>query len=672
MKRGRNQRLSLSTPAFQLIRDNIGKIIEKCPDFEIEECKVDNEQKKTAAQIKIKLKHKASLKCTMTLYQTTNSVLVNGSGIEPFCQEVLPKLKDAVKSDLEKRLGRHVKQSSSKSMEDKTDERAQTLAVLSEQINNPQDTNRANQTELVDAPSNVADESKQKIQDTSKYCNLLDGNNNDEGNSCPFCPNESNNQMILCNNCQHWIHYLCSQLPDDQIAVYENEVEKEYQCKNCVGYCFGHISDSTIQNVLSIKIDSFNSDIKMLTEELDRDVALIKDLNSTNKDKDKAIKTFKDNQKSLEIKAHDLNLKCRSQEKEIKALRQHLELIKLNLQTVEKEKLSLQETVMNHEQMNKLLQEEVEKQDQHNKNLFLNEEKKGNLHGKQNIENNTKYSDVVKESREDIHRIDKDCDSCKAGGGIQSICRTCSVSMCKSCTLAHKLMHCFEKNSVEPLFPNQTQGIKEKAGKNSMTLNKGNREEESYTKETSVPQIVVGHVIGRQGWRIKKIQYESNTKIENTHGSVFRITGHQNNITKAIEMIHRVVNEVQMLDKSTEELKNKYLNMREINYTQSRTKYISNKQYKERAHEINQAEPKKCYFYFNKGHCRYGLNCRYSHEETRPRSAFNNHISRPSDRYQRVEENFLTKPLDRNPSVNKKELMTNMLYQMMNYIQQEL
>ena len=66
-------------------------------------------------------------------------------------------------------------------------------------------------------------------------------------------------------------------------------------------------------------------------------------------------------------------------------------------------------------------------------------------------------------------------------------------------------MHCFENHSVEPLFPNQTQGIKEKAGKNSMTLNKGKREEESYTKETSVPQNIVGHVIGRQGWRIKKI-----------------------------------------------------------------------------------------------------------------------------------------------------------------------
>ena len=68
--------------------------------------------------------------------------------------------------------------------------------------------------------------------------------------------------------------------------------------------------------------------------------------------------------------------------KKIKAQRQHLqhlELIRSNLQTVEKEKISLQETVMNHEQMNKLLQEEVEKQDQHNKNLFLNEEKNGIL-----------------------------------------------------------------------------------------------------------------------------------------------------------------------------------------------------------------------------------------------------------------------------------------------------
>ena len=127
-------------------------------------------------------------------------------------------------------------------------------------------------------------------------------------------------------------------------------------------------------------------------------------------------------------------------------------------------------------------------------------------------------------------------------------------------------MHCFENHSVEPLFPNQTQEIKEKVWKNPITQNKGKREEESYTKETSVPQNLVGHVIGRQGWRIKKIQYESNTKIENTHGSVYRITRHQNNVTKAIEMIHRVVNEVQMLDKSTEELENKYLNKRERNY----------------------------------------------------------------------------------------------------------
>lgn len=106
-----------------------------------------------------------------------------------------------------------------------------------------------------------------------------------------------------------------------------------------------------------------------------------------------------------------------------------------------------------------------------------------------------------------------------------NFCKTCELSMCDQCSLAHRFMTCFKSHEIENLVdrvPNQNQGLKPNQTRQGDTV-----------MEETIPSDMVGHIIGRKGW------------IRELEGAAFKITGSYHGVQSARTQIQSVVNDLQ-------------------------------------------------------------------------------------------------------------------------------
>ncbi|CAG2215473.1 unnamed protein product [Mytilus edulis] len=156
-------------------------------------------------------------KCTINSYRTNNSILVNGSEINIFTENILEPIQEFI-------------QQTQPALDELNRSMAETMKltitaacnVQNEEIENINHKDKA-------APSNKEIDKNPKPQDNE--FDKDEDQQNENSYKCPICREESENNTIACDECNEWFHYTCLKLTEMEIRKIDPDIP--YICDLC-------------------------------------------------------------------------------------------------------------------------------------------------------------------------------------------------------------------------------------------------------------------------------------------------------------------------------------------------------------------------------------------------------------------------------------------------------
>ena len=224
---------TFDTVSFELFKLSLSEYYTHYPLSKgVVETHFDKDKKNNVVQVIYRVKPSEGCGYTINLYTTRSSVLINGKSANLFMHKDLKCI--------------HQIMANAKFNNEKVDI-ARMNKVLQEQL--------------------VALLNAEKQADISNVDQELQ-----ERKICYVCKRNVKTRAILCDTGNHWVHYRCDRLSEEQILSLEQDDKGQYCCKMCSGKVAGsHSIELTLPKLTCVKTDTQTCAEKLLDEQVDCD-----------------------------------------------------------------------------------------------------------------------------------------------------------------------------------------------------------------------------------------------------------------------------------------------------------------------------------------------------------------------------------------------------------------
>ena len=223
MKQNGNFRMYMSTAAYELTKAKLPVILKNYTDNECLAITIHRGLDLNIAEVDTRFrvlnqlktgKPGNKLKFTINCYHTSTSILVNGSKLNLFIENILPKLKEAINANCSNlnELNYRIENSIVRNIQQCQTEHQQIAAKI------PQSTTKTKECEQsYQIVSNTNDNIQTEVENID---------------ICPVCQKQADDDTIECEECNDWLHFECVGLTKTQVQKIDHSIP--YICKQCI------------------------------------------------------------------------------------------------------------------------------------------------------------------------------------------------------------------------------------------------------------------------------------------------------------------------------------------------------------------------------------------------------------------------------------------------------